>query len=180
LPWVDSRLAAFDIGHGFALHEHLVRVPLILHGPGIPSVEVVDQVRHVDVFPTLAELCGAPTPRGIDGRSLVPLLSGADLPFEPAYLEATGIKLEGERILGARTPEWKLLRRPQEKPALYRLDGGRPPDEKNNLYSHHRDVASRLEDFIDRVNATEIAPDSGMTAEEELVVEQQLRDLGYL
>jgi arylsulfatase A-like enzyme len=187
LPFLDERLAAMEIGHGFGLFEQLVRVPLVIAGPGVSPTRVQQQVRHVDLLPTFAELCGLSIPSGIDGRSLLPLVQGEPLPEEPAYMEAVGVKLGGKRILGARTPGWKLLKSTQGgRPSLYRLNGGSGPDEKHNLYSSHPDVASQLEQFLGRIATTERDPGSeadvgsGMTTEEEAVVEQHLRDLGYL
>jgi arylsulfatase A-like enzyme len=179
MPQLDRRFAGFEIGHGFALFEQLIRVPLLLSGPRAQPARVDAQVRHVDLLPTLAELCGLDAPAGVDGRSVIPLMRGDALPPEPAYLEAVGVKLEGNRIVGARTPEWKLLRPGGGKAALYRLDGGAPPDERRNVASRHPDVARALEDYIARVAATEIEA-SGMTAQEEEVVEKHLVDLGYL
>jgi arylsulfatase A-like enzyme len=183
---LDDRLAAMEIGHGFGLFEQLVRVPLIVSGPGVQPVRIGSQVRHVDLLPTFADLCGMRAPEGIDGRSLAPLMEGSSLPEEPAYMEAVGVKLGGNRILGARVPEWKLLK-PQDggRPSLYRLNGGAPPDEKHNVYSRHPEAAAPLEEFLARIAASEQEGDtakavSGMTSEEEAVVEQHLRDLGYL
>jgi arylsulfatase A-like enzyme len=180
LPYLGNKLAALEIGHGFALYEHLVRVPLILAGPNVARVVVEDQVRHVDLLPTLADLCGVPMPEGIDGRSLRPVMDGEFLPEEPAYMEAVGVKLGGQRIVGARTVDWKLLHFPNGKSSLYRLNGGVPPDEKRNLYGRYPEVARSLEGFIERVASSEVVAESGMTSEEEVVVEQHLKDLGYL
>ncbi|HEV3486246.1 MAG TPA: sulfatase/phosphatase domain-containing protein, partial [Vicinamibacterales bacterium] len=182
LPALDKKLAGLAVGHGFALWEHLVRVPLIISGGGTPHAVVDDQVRHVDLLPTIAELAGLPAPDGIDGRSVMPLIQGGSLPDEPAYMEAVGVKLEGRRIVAARTPAWKLLQPGGGRPALYRLDGGQPPDEKRNVYAQHSDVARELETFIAKINAEGSAGDdsSGMSSEEEAIVEQHLRDLGYL
>ena len=177
---LDNKLAEREIGHGFALYEHLVRVPLIVAGPGISSNVIDQQVRHVDLFPTLADLCGVPMPDGLDGRSLRPLMEGGSLSEEPAYLEAVGVKLEGNRILGVRTPEWKLLRRGNGRLTLYKLNGGSGPDEKRNLYRRHPEVVKQLESVLERIAASPEVTDSGMTSEEEEVVEQHLRDLGYL
>ena len=179
-PYLDNKLAGTEIGHGFALHEHLVRVPLVVAGPGVLPAVVDEQVRHVDLFPTLADVCGIDPPPGVDGRSLRPLMEGDSLPEEPAYLEAVGVKLEGNRILGARTPDWKLLKKGTAKPTLYKLNGDRPPDEKRNLYRRYPEVARRLEAFLEKVSSTDVVAESGMTSEEEEVVEQHLRDLGYL
>jgi arylsulfatase A-like enzyme len=179
-PYLDKKLSEQAVGHGFALHEHLVRVPLILSGPGVPQTQVKDQVRHVDLFPTLADLFGLQAPEGADGRSLRPLMEGGALPEEPAYMEAVGVKLEGKRIAGARIPDWKLLRPGGAKPLLLNLNAGGGPDEKHNLYKRNPEVAGRLESFIDRVEASAVVAESGMTQDEEAIIEQNLRDLGYL
>jgi len=183
-PYLDSRLASVAVGHGFALHEHLVRVPLIVAGPGTSQVTVKEQVRHIDLFPTIADLCGVDVPPGTDGRSLRPLMEGQSLPEEPAYMEAVGVKLEGKRIEGARTEDWKLLRVRGGRPSLYKLNGSNGQaggaDEKHNYYSRHPEVARKLESFIDEVTSTEVVAESGMTSDEEATVEKHLRDLGYL
>jgi arylsulfatase A-like enzyme len=182
LPAMDKKLAGMAVGHGFALHEHLIRVPLILAGPGVANARVNDQVRHIDLFPTVAELCGLDKPTGIDGRSLVPFMNGSSLPEEPAYMEAVGVKLEGRSIIGARVPDWKLLMPGGGRPSLHKLDGADGPDEKRNLYSRYPEVAERLKSYIHSVQATEREPEagSGMSSAEEAIVEQHLRDLGYL
>lgn len=178
---LDEKLASVDIGHGFALYEHLIRVPLIISGPGVERRTVVDQVRHVDLFPTLAELCGLEMPEGIDGRSLRPLMEGVSLTEEPAYMEAVGVKLGGGRVVGARVPDWKLVRPTSGRPSLFKLNGGTSaPDEKRNVYRAHPEVGRRLEAFIEEIDTGEAAADSPMTPDEEKLVEQHLRDLGYL
>ena len=181
-PGIDKKLAGLAVGHGFALHEHLIRVPLIIAGPGVTTTRVDEQVRHVDLFPTIADLAGIDSPQGIDGRSLKPLLLDGSLPEEPAYMEAVGVKLEGKRITGARTQDWKLLQAGGGKPSLFKLDGGQPPDEKHNLYNRYPEVAQKLQAYIDHigVGGLEQEEGSGMTGEEEAIVEQHLRDLGYL
>lgn len=90
LPVLDRALAAREAGHGFAIYEPLVRVPLIITGPEISAGKVATQVRHVDLFPTLADYCHMAV-QGVDGRSLRPLMEGHSLPEDPAYIEAGGV-----------------------------------------------------------------------------------------
>lgn len=180
LPPLDRAIAAAEIGHGFALYEHLIRVPLVLAGPGVRQTEIGQQVRHVDLLPTLADLCNLPIPDDADGRSLRPLMEGAPLDEEPAYMEAVGVKLGGDRLVGARIPGWKLLRRNNADPQLVRLDATDKKAEKRNVIAEHPDVASELDAYITRMQAYERGTGSGMSSEEEAVVEQHLRDLGYL
>ncbi len=179
-PYLDKRFASLQVGHGYALWEHLVRVPMIIHGPGIAPVKITDQVRHIDLFPTLADLCGVEIPDGIDGRSLKPYMDGGTLAEEPAYMEAVGVKLEGDRISAVRTPDWKFMRR-GDRSVLYQLSADRGPDEKHNLIGRHPEVARRLEEVMDRVlAASAVDEDSPLSDSDEAVIEQHLRDLGYL
>jgi arylsulfatase A-like enzyme len=62
-------------------YEEDIRVPLWIRGPGIPAGRINnDLVVNIDLAPTFNELAGnAPQPT-VDGRSLVPLLTGATPP----------------------------------------------------------------------------------------------------
>jgi len=77
---------------GPELPEALTRIPLQFSGPGI----VADAEPHpahvsiVDLMPTVCEAIGAEMPDGVQGRSLWPLLTGAEYPeseFVSAYSE---------------------------------------------------------------------------------------------
>jgi arylsulfatase A-like enzyme len=62
-----------------SLYEGGVRVPFIVRWPGkiAAGSALGTPTAHVDLFPTLLELSGAPKPRQVlDGESLVPLLLG--------------------------------------------------------------------------------------------------------
>jgi arylsulfatase A-like enzyme len=176
---LQRTLGNWSIGHGYALYESLIRVPMILAGPGAEQRVVTDQVRHVDLVPTIAELCGLEAPSGVDGRSLVPLMQGEQLPVEAAYLEATGVVGESP-IYGLRTPEWKLLRGTGTRPELYRLEAYSRGAEKRNVYQDHPDIAKDLETRLDQLLGASTPRGSGMTPQEEVMLEKHLRDLGYL
>ncbi len=66
------------VHHGGRLHDDLLRVPLFLRSPGrLAAGTVVDeQVRTLDILPTVLELAGVPVPDGLAGESLVPALRG--------------------------------------------------------------------------------------------------------
>ncbi|MFA1538089.1 sulfatase [Actinomadura monticuli] len=67
-------------GHGCLLFDATQHVPLIFSGPGVRAgVEVPDQVRLVDIMPTVLDLLGL-EPQASDGLSLRPLLEGASSP----------------------------------------------------------------------------------------------------
>ena len=52
-------------------YEALIRVPLIVHGPGFGVGETVDDpVGTIDIAPTVFDACGLPMPAHLQGRSL--------------------------------------------------------------------------------------------------------------
>jgi arylsulfatase A-like enzyme len=64
------------LDHVRTLYEEVVRVPLILAGPGIPrGLRVGETVQLMDLQPTLLELAGIAPPPDVDARSLRPLLA---------------------------------------------------------------------------------------------------------
>ncbi len=77
--------------HGFGLHEHQLRVPLIVSVPGLEPRRVPDRVSLVDLMPTLLDLAGVrpqnPTrPAGV-GETLLPLLGGHARAPRPVFAE---------------------------------------------------------------------------------------------
>ncbi len=108
-------IVVFNSDHGEMLGDHgllfkggyfydeVVHAPLILRAPGLPAGKrVPDLVETVDLMPTLLDLLGLATPDRLQGRSLLPLISGAERRSGAAYSEFPGIKM-------VRTREWKLV-----------------------------------------------------------------------
>ena len=53
------------------VYDHSVHVPLIISGPGIPKGELREQLCYVyDIYPTLCDLAGLPTPETVQFKSL--------------------------------------------------------------------------------------------------------------
>ena len=103
----------FRSSHGLLgkqnLYEHSMRVPLIIYGPGIPEGKTSEAFVYLsDLFPTLAELCSLPSPVGIDGQSLAPLISGKLKEIRTSIFTAYR-----STVRAVRTDEWKLIRYPE-------------------------------------------------------------------
>jgi arylsulfatase A-like enzyme len=62
--------------HGFFVYDATVQIPLIVAGPGVSPRVVPDQVRIIDVMPTVLDLVGVALPDGVHGTSLRPALDG--------------------------------------------------------------------------------------------------------
>lgn len=60
------------------LYDPAIRVPLVIRWPGVtrPGSTCDELVELIDLFPTIAEMCGARIPPTAEGASLAPLLRG--------------------------------------------------------------------------------------------------------
>src|SRR6185436_20860094 len=68
-------------GHGHALYQEQLHVPLIVRFPHARfRGQVARQVRAFDVMPTILDTLGIAPPAGLDAVSLAPLLRGEALP----------------------------------------------------------------------------------------------------
>ncbi len=98
-----------------SVHEGGTRVPLFVRWPaGLKDAHVVEHIAaHIDITPTLLELCGIETPAGIkfDGRSLAPLLKGNESNWADRTLFTHNPINETNRYPGAvRTQKHRLVR----------------------------------------------------------------------
>ncbi|MCC5938239.1 MAG: sulfatase [Lunatimonas sp.] len=85
----DNTIVIFTSDHGFHLGEHgfwmkvslreeSVRVPLIIKIPGQQPQVCHSLVELLDLYPTVAELAGLPTPEHVQGKSLVKTLENPE------------------------------------------------------------------------------------------------------
>lgn len=101
-----------ELLHGDAYWDGVVRVPLLIKIPGVQGRTLSGLVSHVDLLPTLLELVGAMPPAGLDGVSLLPMLTGqAEVAREATFVEGGVTWLRGEVLRGAVVaPPWMLMR----------------------------------------------------------------------
>jgi N-acetylglucosamine-6-sulfatase len=93
----DSTIVMFMGDNGFAFGEHglidkrtayepSMRVPLLMAGGGLPAGRTVEEVvANIDIAPTVLDAAGVNVP-GMDGRSFLPLVRGAQVPWRDALL----------------------------------------------------------------------------------------------
>ena len=140
----DNGLAAGS--HGLLgkqnLYEHSTRVPLIITGPGIPKEMISDALVYLyDLYPTLAELSQLPAPENVDGKSLVPVISG-----ESDGVRSSLFTAYRNTVRAVRTKEWKLIRYPKrDYTQLYNL--ATDPFEMNNL-SGIEQYSSKVDELL--------------------------------
>lgn len=132
--------------------EQANRIPLVVVAPGVtrPGTRTGQLAETVDLYPTLAELAGLPspaTPQALDGRSLVPVLKDpAARVRDHAYHcfprgEQVGRAIRTERY---RLVEWKKPGAPPETAKLELYDYAISPIESKNLAATSPEVSNHL------------------------------------
>ncbi len=114
----DNTLLVLTTDHGLpfpgakaTLSDRGLGVMLIIRGPGgFHGGHVSDAlISHLDIYPTLLELAGAPIPDGTQGRSLLPLVRRqastvraqlfAELTYHAAYDPQRAIRTERHKLI---------------------------------------------------------------------------------
>lgn len=144
-------------GHKQNLYEGGIRAPMLARWPGRikPGTTSSHQWYFCDFLPTAAELAGAASPKGIDGISAVPALTGKkQKSHEYLYWELprtepgnTGQFRKEKPMAAARVGDWKVIRpAPDAAVELYNLkeDIG----ETRNLAAEKPDVLARYEPIL--------------------------------
>ncbi len=122
----DDTIVVFTADHGLHLGEHRLnhkvtmteesmRVPLLLHIPGVVEKrrDIEEPVSHIDLLPTLLESMGNGVPDHLPGTSLLPVLRGdISAPEEDVVVEwngasAKGVFLQLCRRMGDYGPRWR-------------------------------------------------------------------------
>lgn len=117
-------------------YEICVRAPLILSVPGETrrGARADALVEFVDIYPTLAELCGLKAPSNLEGLSFVPLLDRPERPWKKAAFSQfprSGKDAGGEKLMGysMRTARYRYTE--------WQRAGGSPV--ATELYDHQTD-----------------------------------------
>jgi iduronate 2-sulfatase len=164
----DRTVVVFVSDHGYHLGEHgglwhkmtlfeeSARVPLIVSAPGAKRGAVSKGlVELVDLYPTLAELCGVKAPGDLEGLSFRPLLENPERPWKTGAFTVVGrlptaekggnsVKLDVDYLgRSVRTDRWRYTEWPDGAAELY--DEESDPREYVNLAGQPEAAARRAE-----------------------------------
>ncbi len=157
----DNTIVVFTSDHGYHMGEHGLwqkmslfeessRVPLLIAAPGVSTKGSVVKapISHVDLFPTLAELCNVKAPENLQGQSLVPMLRDSKIEGRGWALTqvmrgggpnrasvTTNVGSEGARYFGysLRTARWRYTEWDDGKKGRELYDHDTDPKEITNL-----------------------------------------------
>ena len=161
LEITDNTIVILMGDHGYSLGEHglwckhstfdvATKTPLIIRAPNKPANQTVEGlVEFIDVFPTLTDLAGIPTPEQAAGMSLAKHMSDDSLPARsavfPRYHSAEAIHTDQYTLT-----QWYNNNGKLGAEMLY--DNQNDPDETQNLakMSEYKDVRKSLERQLKR------------------------------
>ena len=142
----DNTIVVFWGDHGYHLGEKGkwskayslfdvgLRVPLIISIPGGKAQTSERPVQLLDMYPTLAELCGLPRPQGNEGHSLVSLLRNSQARWPYAAFSVT--LYQGTLGKSVRTETWHYAEWDAGKAGAMLFDHSNDPFELKNLSSN--------------------------------------------
>jgi arylsulfatase A-like enzyme len=139
------------------MHEPSIRVPLLVRYPGLTPANrpraIEQMVLHVDIAPSLLELCGGEALPKIHGRSWAKLVRSGDPDWRTAWLYEYNYEKQfpyTPNIRGVRTDDWVYMHYPhgdggadRHKAELYQVKTDF--DELKNLVDDPRHAAKLAE-----------------------------------
>jgi uncharacterized sulfatase len=166
LKLTERTVVVFWGDHGFHLGEHgqwkkttlfeeAARVPLIVSAPGMKGAGKSSPrpVELVDLYPTLAQLCGLPAPSHLEGRSLQPLLDDPERSWEGgAYTQVQHGQGSGRSV---RTERWRYSEWNDGEDGVELYDHDADPHEYHNLANdpRHAETIRALKALLGRGKA---------------------------
>ncbi len=141
--WHNTTVVFFS-DHGYHLGERgwwnkntvfelSARAPLIVVTPQMKrkGKSCSKIVEFVDIYPTLADLCGVPAPANLEGTSFQPLLKDPELPWKKmAFTQVQRGRIAGRSV---RTERWRYTEWDRGRQGVELYDHNTDPGEYYNL-----------------------------------------------
>jgi len=157
----ENTIVVFWSDHGYHTGEHglwkkqsafenSARVPLIISAPLQKSKNAASgrTVELIDIYPTLAELCGLTPPDGLEGASLVSLLDDPEAEWgRPAFTQTGG---RNRANLSVRTERYRYIEFNRGLEGSVLFDYENDPEEKKNLSGdpEYKEVEAKMRALV--------------------------------
>lgn len=163
------------------LHDEIIRVPLLIKPPGsIRNSVVENQVRLLDIMPTILDICECPPPENMLGTSLKPLWeaeNGDDL----SRVAISEMWRESWHIIAVRSERYKLIWDSRQSEAHRLYDLGQDPGETTPVESKDDKLLAEFQNHVQKtLKLMENTKDSVSAPHLDEAMVNRLRNLGYL
>jgi len=175
----------------YTLHGEVMRVPLIIKGPGIKPRTDDEPAQQTDFVPTILKLAGIEAPAGLPGHDLLaprdanaPQFIERDRP--PQWRQRGVIRGQQKLIVieDADTTQIPPASRNEEivvhnvVPGIYLFDTAKDPGEHNNLFTPSDSTSLRLLALVNEHFSK--APAHGPPVKIDQQLLEKLKSLGYI
>lgn len=178
-PYQKRNLTSEKFNTKHSLFDELLLVPLLFVGNGCKCKKIKQQVRTIDILPTLLNMLKIEfDEKNIDGKSLQDLINEEKSNENVAYLESNPlIQLKSDDVIGIRTSEYKYFRdsiNPKKRIHLYDLKND--PFENENLSNKNIELVGKLENKLQEIINDS---DSKSSDENDEEIYKELKKMGY-
>ncbi len=193
--FLDQTIMVFGSDHGETfgengVHGHAINVltpvlwvPLVIRFPfPIEPMRVSEQVRNLDIAPTLLELAAIEQPESFEGTPLMRVIMGAEDADRVTYAQLED-KLVPAAVRQASVNDgsWTLARNLDDEGKEFLYDRAVDPAEDVNLITHEPAQAERMRALLDAYLSEGPLPDvSQPDVRIDPEIARKLRALGYL
>jgi arylsulfatase A-like enzyme len=169
-------------GHGQNYFEKLVRVPLIVSGPGIPKGrKVPNLVSLIGLTPTIADILSLEIKGDIQGESFAKLLFKDSGRNQNIYVEQVGQDAFDD-LDAYREDNYKLFLFKGGRRELYNIE--KDPAELNDIATGNTDIIEKMIEKVKTLRADNLKRKAWFKDEPEVAMDQEtvdnLRTLGYI
>jgi iduronate 2-sulfatase len=165
LGLADKTVIVFISDHGWCLGEHgqwqkmllfeqSARVPMVIYDAGRKGNGKIcsHPVELVDLYATLADLCGLPAPEGVEGKSLRPLLDDPQAEWNSPAFTQVARRPMGRSLMGrsVRTERYRYTEWDGGNAGKELYDQQSDPHEYHNLAGDgkHAETAATLKKLL--------------------------------
>lgn len=165
------------------LYDEILHIPFVMYLPcQIADKVVTQQVRTLDLMPTILDMCGCPIPDELEGTSLVPLFARSDGIY-PARESISEMWRDDWHIIAVRTETHKYIWDSKQPDAPLLFDLQNDSGEQHDIHDQYPNLTRRMQYHVDEHlrRAAQTMPTE--TFEEPEVDDEllrRLRDLGYV
>ena len=173
-----SRVPYFTL----SLYDEILHIPFFLKGLTLHSKIIPNHVSTLDIFPTIFELAGISQKNTKYSTSLAPLINNQQIKEKENFLHTIPYQKESPSDkIGMRTSKYKYFRNskdPKKDVHLYDLEND--PYENNNIAKNNRPTIEKMEKLLQDMQNDTMKLDNTLTKEEEEIISEELKKLGYM
>ena len=152
LTQYEQRIFENIIGHTRDIHDESIMIPLLMVGKNLPPTHFSDNIRQIDIFPTLFDFLDIKYKANFDGVSLFSSIQKNHFSPLVSYIENLPSKENSwQKIIAIRTQNYKFARSIDSRANIELYDLKNDPLEQNNISLKEPKLVSKFENILNSI-----------------------------